>query len=206
MTPRLLVPALASLLLGACSILPQPESPTVYLLPTASPPPAAAPAPVAWSLRVDTPDAAHALDGARIVVVPQDNVVTTYRGARWTDRAPVLLRDRLLEAFRADGRVAALSSDSAELGADYELGGDLPAFQSQYEDGRPVVVVRYDARLVQGRSQRILAARRFEVREPVAGKEVPQVVAAFGRAGDALAAQVIPWTIREAAAARSSGK
>lgn len=188
------------MLLGACTILPRSEAPSVYLLPT-TPVQATPRKPVLKeSLRIVTPDAAGALDSTRIAVVPQDNVITSYQGARWSDLAPRLLRNRLLDAFRTDGRFAALSSDDAHLQAELELTGDLRAFQSEYVQGAPVVVIRYDVQLVQGRSQKIIATHRFEIHQPVVGKEVPQVVIAFGQATDQLAAQVIHWVSSSVAA------
>lgn len=185
-------------LLGGCSILPRSEAPNVYLLPSTAMVAAAHQPVLQESLRIVTPEAARTLDSTRIAVLPQDNVITTYQGARWSDPAPRLLRDQLVDAFRADGRMAAVSSDDAQLQADMELRGDLRAFQSEYVQGVPVVVIRYDAQLVRGRSQKIVATRRFDIREPVAGKDVPQVVDAFGRATDQLAAQVISWVTASA--------
>ena len=180
-------------LLGGCSILPKSEPPNVYLLP-AVPVEASAHRTVPYaSLRIATPAAARALDSTRIAVLPQGNIITSYQGARWSDSAPRLLRDRLLDAFRTDGRFTAVSSDDANLQTDLELTGDLRAFQSEYERGVPVVVVRYDVQLVQSRSRHIVATHRFDIRQPVDGKEVPQVVTAFGQATDQLAAQVIAW-------------
>ena len=195
----------AVLLLSACSVLPRAEAPTVYRLPATPAPAAADGVPVDVSLRIDTPQAGAALDGARIVVLPAGDQLTVYKGARWSDRAPVLLRDRLFDAFQADGRTRALSVDDDNLRADYELAGSLRAFQSEYEDGRPVAVIRYDARLVRAGAQRILATRRFDVRVPAQGKQVPQVVAAFGAAADRLAAEVVPWTLSAARQAAGSG-
>jgi cholesterol transport system auxiliary component len=185
--------AAVALVLGACSILPKTVSPDIYLLPATPTTASSATTRLDWSLRVDTPQAGHAIDSPRIAVVPSGDVITVYEGARWSDRAPVLLRNRLLDAFRADGRFTAVSSDDANLYADVELSGDLLAFQTDYENGSPVVVIRYDAQLVQVRTQKILATHRFDIRQPVAGKEVPQVVAAFGQASDQLAAQTIGW-------------
>ncbi len=193
------------MLFGGCSILPKAEAPEIYLLPTTAAevmPRQAAPA---KSLRIVTPQAARALDNNRIAVLPRDHVITSYQGARWSDRAPRLLRDRLLDAFRTDGRFAAVSSDEAQLQADLELTGDLRAFQAEYVHGAPVVVIRYDAQLVAGSSRKILATRRFDVRQPVAGKEVPQVVTAFGQATDRLAAQVITWVATSANEAGRAG-
>ncbi len=176
-------------------LLPKSEAPNVYLLPV-TPVETALPGAVPQeSLRIVTPQAARVLDSTHIAVLPHDNVITAYQGARWSDRAPRLLRDRLLDAFRADGRFPALSSDDVQLQADLELTGDLRAFQTEYAQGVPVVVIRYDAQLVRGRSQKIVATRRFDIRQPVAGKEVPEVVTAFGQAADQLAAQIISWAV-----------
>jgi cholesterol transport system auxiliary component len=186
--------ALASL--AACSVLPKAESPETYRLPSTSLPHAQVAA-ANWSLRIDTPQADRTLDSARIAVLPQGDTVSVYQGARWGDRAPLLVRNRLLDAFRDDGRVAALSSDDAGLQADYVLTGDLRAFQTEYRGGEPVIVVRYDARLVRSGGMRIVASHSFEASQPVGGKSVPQVVAAFGQATDALAAQMVAWTFQQ---------
>jgi cholesterol transport system auxiliary component len=203
--PRFAAIAFA-MLLGGCSVLPRADSPTIYLLPGA--PAASVPAhnvataTLAHSLRVDTPQTGRSLDSSRIAVIPAGNVISVYQGARWSDRAPRLLRDRLIDAFRASAGYAAVSSDDANLQADLELAGDLRAFQTEYIAGKPVVVIRYDAQLLQPRTQTVLATRQFEIHQAVAGKAVPQVVVAFGQAADALAAQVVDW----ANAARSSAR
>lgn len=185
----------ACLLLGACAILPKTEPLTIYRLPTALAHPTADATPLAWSLRIDTPHASTLLDSDRLTVLPDGDRITTYQGARWSGRVPVLLRDRLFDTFQAAGRIHALSADDSNLQADFELAGNLRAFQSEYQDGRPVVVIRYDAQLVRTGAQRIVAARRFDVRVPVDGKAVAQVVQAFGAASDRLATEVMPWAI-----------
>jgi ABC-type uncharacterized transport system, auxiliary component len=68
------------------------------------------------------------------------------------------------------------------------------------------VVIRYDARLVQGRSQRILSSKRFEVRQPLAGTQVSAVVAGFGAASDQLAGQVVNWTVAQSALAQTQAQ
>lgn len=183
-------------LLGACTILPKAESPDIYRLPSTPLPRDSAPA-VNWTLRVDTPNAERMIDSSRIAVLPQGDVVSVYQGARWSDTATTLLRNRIMDAFRDNGRVAGLSSDETSLQADYSLAGDLRSFQSVYENGQPVVVIRFDARLVKNSGLRIVATRRFDVTQPVGGKTVPEVVAAFGQASDALATQVVGWTLQQ---------
>ncbi|QXH51660.1 membrane integrity-associated transporter subunit PqiC [Pseudomonas fakonensis] len=192
-------------LASACSILPQSAPVDIYRLPASQATGNAAP--VGWSLRLNKPLASEALAGPRIAVIPQGDVISSYQGARWSDPAPQLLRNRLLDGFQRDGRVQRLSADDSNLQADYELGGELQAFQSEYRSGQQVeVVIRYDARLVQGRSQRILASKRFEVRQPLSGTQVPAVVSGFGAASDQLTRQVIDWSVSQASQAQAKNQ
>ncbi len=182
--------------LAACSILPKAEPLQVYLLPSQASAPSHATA-VSWSLRINQPQASQALNSARIAVVPEGNLISSHAGSRWSDPAPRLLRNHLLNAFQADGRVTALSSDDDNLQADFALGGELQAFQSEYAGNAVNIVLRLQARLVDSRSQRIIASQRFEVRQAVDNQQVPAVVNAFGQANDRLAAQVLQWTLQQ---------
>ena len=77
----------------------------------------------------------------------------------------------------------------------------MQAFQSEYHGSAVEVVIRLDARLVRGSDQRIIASRRFEVKQPVGDTKVPAVVAAFGQAGDQLNKQVVDWVVQQGNAA-----
>ncbi|UVM22070.1 ABC-type transport auxiliary lipoprotein family protein [Pseudomonas wadenswilerensis] len=196
-TCRYLVLATALSLSSACSILPQAEPADIYRLPSAQST-RTVPHSTLWSLRVNKPIASNVLNSPRIAVVPQGDLISSYKGARWSDPAPTLLRNRMLDAFQRDGRVQRLSADDSNLQSDYEIAGELQAFQSEYSADGLAVVIRYDARLVQGRSQRILASRRFEVRQPVSDKQVSAVVSSFGTASDQLMKQLVDWTVVQA--------
>ena len=190
-------------LISACSILPKPEVVDVYRLPDAQTPIATSQsAPVKWSLRLDKPMASNALNSQNIAVIPEGNLVSNYKGARWSDPAPALLRNRLLDAFLQDGRVKALSTDDSNLQSDYELGGELLAFQTHYNGKDPEVIVQYNARLVRSSDQRIIGAKRFEVRQPLTNPLVPGVVAGFGQATDTLMPQVVQWVLQQGQAQR----
>jgi cholesterol transport system auxiliary component len=185
-------------LLAACSILHNSEPMQVYLLPSQTSAASQA-AGASWSLRLNTPQTSQALNSKRIAVLPQPNEFSTYAGSSWSDPAPRLLRNHLLNAFQSDGRIKALSSDDANLQADLQLGGELQAFQSEYRDGNVSVVIRLQALLIDSR-QRILASQRFEVIQPVNGTAVNEVVSAFGQASDQLATQLLNWTLAQAGA------
>lgn len=204
-----LVAALAfAVIASGCSILPGSERLDVYVLPLPAVQPSASsgvPTPVPWALRVATPLAAGAISGSRIAVMPQAQRMSVYEGVRWSEPTPELLRSRLLEAFRADGQVLQLSSDQAGLHADFELDGDLVAFQSEYRGTEVDVVIRFDARLVARNSNRIVAVRRFEGREPVSGVMVPEVVEAFGRVSGVVSSEIVAWTVEQGNRAHAAG-
>ena len=190
-----IIAPVALALVSACSILPKADPSDVYRLATAQTTSQATP--VSWSLRVNKPQTSEFLDSPRIAVVPNGDLISSYANSRWSDPSPVLLRNRFMDGFQRDGRVTLLSTDDTNLQADYELGGQLQAFQSEYHGSTVEVVIRLDARLVRGRDQRIIASRRFEVRQPVNDTQVPAVVAGFGLAGDQLNKQVVDWVVAQ---------
>ncbi len=190
-----LIAPVALALISACSILPKADPSDVYRLASAQTPTQGTP--VSWSLRVSKPQSSEFLDSPRIAVVPNGNLISSYANSRWSDPTPVLLRNRFMDGFQRDGRVTLLSTDETNLQADYELGGQLQAFQSEYRASAVEVVIRLDARLVRGSDQRIIASRRFEVRQPAGDTKVPAVVAAFGQAGDQLNKQVVDWVVQQ---------
>ncbi|MFL9813948.1 membrane integrity-associated transporter subunit PqiC [Stutzerimonas sp. VN223-3] len=195
--PRLALFGLFAVL-SACSILPDSEPLRIFLLPTATTPQRASEPTLQHALRINTPQASRILSGQRIAVVPQGNQISAYQGARWSDAAPVLLRDRLIEAFQRDGRMPSVSNEDVNLYADISLHSDLRAFQSEYVDGEPQVLIRLDARLVNRQNQHTLASRRFEVRQASADPSVESVVEAFGQASDTLSQEVLEWTLSHA--------
>ncbi|MBE0490048.1 MAG: membrane integrity-associated transporter subunit PqiC [Halomonas sp.] len=183
-------------MLAACTLLPEHEPDSLHLLPAASLARVDGP-PLGARLRVETPQASALLSGARILVMPEPNRLQAYAGARWSDRTPLLLRDRLVEGLRDRGRLSA-QDDNSPLGADVTLVSDLRAFHSVYprgqEQGSPMAVIRLDASLVDESDRRLLAERRFEVRELSEGTGVTQVVEAFGRAADDLTLAIAEWS------------
>ncbi|MHC8303517.1 ABC-type transport auxiliary lipoprotein family protein [Pseudomonas sp. PB3P13] len=194
---RLFALLAAVALTGACSILPESTPSDVYRLPSAQSPALNNGMAQRWSLRLNKLQSSEILNSPKIAVIAQGDLISTYAASRWSDPAPVLLRNRLLDGFQRDGRVSLLSTDDSNFQADLELGGNLQAFQTEYQGSTASVVVRLDALLVRGYDQRILASRRFEVRQSLSDVQVPAVVAGFGQASDRLTAQVVNWAVEQ---------
>ncbi len=176
----------------ACTLLPESEPTRLYLLPTATLSPAEGAALTA-RMRVETPHAPASLAGPRILVMPEPHRLKAYAGARWAERIPLLLRDRLVKGIGDRGLLRA-QDDNSPLSADVSLASDLRAFYSEYVDGVPEAVIRLDAALVDETTRELLGERRFVIREPSTDTSLEAVVEAFGRAADRLAVELSDWS------------
>lgn len=186
-------------LLTACSILPSADPVAVYRLPVAeiSANNSGRVAGMSGrSLTVFTPYANQFLDDGRIAVIPSGNRLSVYQGARWNDSAALVFRDRLIHDFRKNASLKGVGSERDNLLADLVLRGDLDAFQVEYQQERPVVIIKFDATLMNGQNGTVMASRYFEASEPVAGTQVPEVVEAFGRAVTRLNNDIVHWVLQ----------
>ncbi len=188
--------ALAGILaLGAagCTLLPKTEPLVRYELPAAAVPSMAS-SPLPLTVTVTAPLASQALNSDRILVMPEGNELAAYKGARWSDVAPLVLRSRMMLALRESGLVQMVVPGGSGLRPDVVLSSDLSAFQVRYVDGAPVVQLVLDAALIRPTNGKPLDARRFAIEQPVQGKDVPQVVQAYGQAVQTLNRQMLDWS------------
>jgi cholesterol transport system auxiliary component len=190
-------------LVSSCSILPAPETLAIYQLPPSSivrTSRADQSPQLPLSLHISKAESSRITDTQRVLILQPDNRISAYKGARWSDSPPALLRNQLTSAFRADGRLSLVSDTNVNLARDLDLSGDLSAFHVEYSNGRPAAVIRFYAVLVQPTRNRVIATRGFEARQPVEGKGMPEVIAAFGKGADDLAREIIDWTIEHGSA------
>jgi len=177
--------------LAACTVLPKTPVSQVWLLPAQ--PGKAASQNINLSLRVVQPNTSQFINSSRIAVQPQNAEITAFSGSRWSDSVPLLVRNRLTQELRTDGRFLSVSSDDENLQADLELGGDLSSFQGVYRGTQGEVLIQFDARLVQTSDRRVIASHRFVIRQSINGSSMNEVVEAFGLASDRLAAEMLRW-------------
>ena len=191
------LPAFAALLLlAACASLTGTREPfTVYSPRYEAPADMTKGKPVDWQLAIDTPLASDALDASRMLVMPTPGALETYKGGRWADTPPLVLRGLLIEAFQQTGRIAGVGAVTSGLHADYMMTIDLYDFEVQYRDGAPHAVIRLNAKLGDASINRVRAAKTFEADGPVAGSTAGDAAAAFDRTLDTLLAAIVRWTI-----------
>ena len=188
--------------LSACSVLPKAAPMVTYKLPDyhiaqAESTPRAVPGP---ALRVYAPESSRVLDSERLFIAQPDGRLSAWQGVRWADPAPVLLRDRIVEAFMRDGRSTSVITDSTPMSADMELRSTLRAFQLEYRGTEAIAAVRLDVQLVDPAKRTAIASRRFEAIQATGSKREADVVSAFGVATDILAGQIVEWAVQVGAA------
>ena len=194
---RWLLP-LAALVVGACSSLTGRKDPfTVYAPRYTAPADAAKGASVPWQLSIDTPVASDVLDTPRMLVMPSPGALETYKGARWSDTAPLLLRTLMVQAFQESGRISGVGASTSGLHGDYLLAVDLYDFETQDRDGSPHAMIRLNAKLTVSSTNRIVAARAFEADAPVAGSQAAAAAAAFDQALAQLLPSIVDWALTE---------
>src|SRR5262249_25746917 len=114
---------------------------------------------VSAQLLVAAPTAPSALDTRRIALSRAPVSLDYFAEAEWTDRAPFLVQDALVEGFQKSGAVAAVAADRGGLRADFVLDTMVDDFTAIYDsaDGPPRVRVSLNVKLVQMPERKIVA-------------------------------------------------
>ncbi len=184
--------------LSACTLLPESEALAVYQFPQPPQISQANDQRLSLSLRIDTPQAGYAHSGPRLVVQATDNQLLSYKGIRWSDPTPTLLRGYLARAFQTQGALSTVTTDENALHADVHMGSDLRRFQVVASND-PHILIELQARLINPESRRIYISHDFTVRQPIDGTSVPHVIEGYDQASAALAIQLLEWAVPQLA-------
>lgn len=192
---------LAGLLaLSACTLIPESDALRVYQFAQPAPLTDSSSAPrLALSLRIDRPQTGYAYAGPRLMVQTPDQQLLSYKGVRWSDPTPTLIREYLAQAFRQRGNLATVTTDEHALYADVHLGSDLRRFQVVDSDA-PHVLIALQARLINPDSRRIYVSHDFLIQQPIDSTLIQDVLQGYRQASDSLADQLLEWALPQLAA------
>ncbi len=154
---------------------------------------------------VTEPTATAAVSNDRITVQPTALEVRFLPGARWVDRAPLIIQSLLIESFENSGKVDAVGRSAIGLRADYEIVTDVREFQAILTDtgstsaaDAPLVAdVRLNIKIVSSNDDRIIASRSFESLQEASSDNASDIVNAFDIALGRVMKKSVEWSIRE---------
>jgi cholesterol transport system auxiliary component len=147
-------------------------------------------------LLIEAPSAPGGLDSERIALMKSAISLDYFAGAAWTDRAPRMVQNLLVESFENTGKIAAIDRESLALRADYVLEPDLRDFTAIYgESAAPTVRVRIGLKLVRLPEKEIVAMRTVSADAPAQQNSVPAVVEAFNTALHQVVGDAVAWTL-----------
>jgi cholesterol transport system auxiliary component len=150
---------------------------------------AATPRPAPWQLVVHEPTAVHALETDRLMVRPQADQVSYYKGVAWSDRLPRLVQARIIETFQNSGAVKAVSSGTGQ----YALVTDLRAFQIDVTSGKAFAEIEIFAKLVSTASGKVVATKGFSARVPATTDSPADAIAALNQAFTEVLQDTTTW-------------
>jgi cholesterol transport system auxiliary component len=149
----------------------------------------AKPRPAPWQLVVYEPTAVHALETNRLMVRPQADQVSYYKGVAWSDRLPRLVQARIIETFQNSGAVKAVSSGTGQ----YALVTDLRAFQIDVTSGKAHAEIEIFAKLVNTGSGKVVATKGFSARVPATTDSPGDAIAALNQAFTEVLQDTMTW-------------
>jgi cholesterol transport system auxiliary component len=141
---------------------------------------------------VERPDAAPGLDSDRIAVL-KGRQLDYYRGVRWGSPAPEVVQVLLVDSFEDQHIFRSVTREQSRVGSDYVLDLQLRDFQAEYSPGSAVPMIRVAAvvRLVRVPDRKLIATVTAESRAPAAEDRMEAVAAAFEKAADAVALDLL---------------
>lgn len=150
---------------------------------------------------VTEPTATAAVSNDRITIQPTPLEVRFLPGARWVDRAPIIIQSLLIESFENSGKVDSVGRSAIGLRADYLVVTDVREFQARLpqdseSDTRLEAHVRLNIKIVNADLDRIIASRSFEKYRSSESDAAPDIVFAFDGALGSAMRDAVEWSVR----------
>lgn len=150
---------------------------------------------------VAEPTATAAVSNDRITIQPTPLEVRFLPGARWVDRAPLIIQSLLIESYENSGKVDAVGRSAIGLRADYIVITDVREFQARISDAAdpsaPLEAqVRLNIKIVETGGDQIIASRSFESLRQSAGDAPVEIVTAFDAALGRVLKEAVEWSVR----------
>ncbi len=151
---------------------------------------------VDWQLVVELPISAETLNTPRIALSHTPLTLDYYGGARWSERAPVMVQTLLVDSFENTGRIVAVARKSTDLRADFVLKTDLREFLAEYSgDGPPIAHVKINAKLIKMPQRTIIASFKSERKIQANGTDLINIIQAFDQSLGKVLKAIVEWAL-----------
>ena len=151
---------------------------------------------VDWDLAITKPSATRMIDSTRILVRSTPNQLMVFHGIVWAQPPTELIQDSILQSFEDSGQIKGVARAGTGIGADFQLLMDIRRFEADYTHSlKPEVRVDLEVKLLDNRTQNIVAARTFSMTASVDGATSEAICIAFGHVLDQMNHAVVGWTL-----------
>ncbi len=155
--------------------------------------------PISLQVVIDEPYAPAALDSNRIVYQPSPNEIRYFAGARWSDRAPLMVQALLVDTLDRTGKFQAVGRRAAGMRSDFIVRMSIVTFAAEKSGSSAESVhVHFNAQLGRRFSDEIVAGRRFEAIAQPRSNNMLDIVNAFDDAMVVSLGDLSAWIYDEA--------
>ncbi len=144
---------------------------------------------------VPEPTAVKSLNSEQVVVRVSQSEIQYLAESRWSDRLPVLVQSKLVEAFENSGRLGGVGKPGQGLAIDYQIVTDIRAFEVSAGSPR-VANVEISAKILNDRNGTVRAQSIFKASLPVSGAENRDFIEALDRAFAKVGAEIVDWSLK----------
>lgn len=144
---------------------------------------------------IPDPSALKALDSEQIVVRVSGSELQYLSKAQWSDRLPLMVQSKLIEAFENSGRLGGVGKPGQGLAIDFQLVTDIRAFEVDASGNRAVVEI--SAKLINDRNGSVRAQKVFRAEAATRGTGNPAFIAGLDAAFAAVTGEIVGWTLSQ---------
>lgn len=196
--PRGLAVLFLALSLISCSgILPQGgPAPKLYTLTPAQDFPPDLPR-LTQQLLVEVPDASAALNTSSVALRRDTISVDYFADVAWTDSAPEMVQNLLVNSFVRSGRATAVARETLALRGDFILRPELRHFEADYANNEAIPTVRVEIGLMLVRmpDRTIVATHSVSTSAKPTENSTPAILIAFDQALRQALRESVQWTL-----------
>ncbi|DAB38689.1 MAG: hypothetical protein A2023_06710 [Sulfuricurvum sp. GWF2_44_89] len=145
------------------------------------------------SLTVSSVKSLASLSTKNIIYLYENGESAPYLYSRWSDTPSVLIQRALLSSLNEENLFASLSPATSSAQADWVLESDLNAFYHRFSKEASEGYIDITYRLIDARTKRPLASKRFMISSPSSSMDAQGGVEALKKSTLELNRQVIQW-------------